>query len=186
MAWVIDRLGRSLFRGTGITAHMENGGTLEKVRQMVARVSTRATQLYDRRQDRVTLDEVEEIAQSAHTSRRSNRSHSANRRARGYRIRNDSADSRKFRTGSQFEVSGSGKLMRTIMADLASPSSSATSFGTASSQVWLRPRARRVVLENWWAMLEVKAESLLRQDAHFPAAEAIERLLCLARTALLC
>jgi hypothetical protein len=147
MAWVIDRLGRSLFRGTGITAHMENGGTLEKVRQMVARVSTRATQLYDRRQDRVTLDEVEEIAQSAHTSRRSNRSHSANRRARGYRIRNDSADSRKFRTGSQFEVSGSGKLMRTIMADLASPSSSATSFGTASSQVWLRPRARRVVLE---------------------------------------
>ena len=42
------------FRGTGITAHLENGGTLEKARQMAAHASARTTQLYDRREDRVT------------------------------------------------------------------------------------------------------------------------------------
>jgi hypothetical protein len=42
------------FRGTGITAYLENGGTLEKARQMAAQASTRATQLYDRREDRVS------------------------------------------------------------------------------------------------------------------------------------
>ena len=46
------------FRGTGITAYLENGGTLEKARQMAAHASTRTTQLYDRREDRVTHDEV--------------------------------------------------------------------------------------------------------------------------------
>ena len=49
------------FRGTGITAYLENGGTLEKARQMAAHASTRTTQLYDRRDDRVTLDEVVKI-----------------------------------------------------------------------------------------------------------------------------
>jgi site-specific recombinase XerD len=49
------------FRGTGITAYLENGGTLEKARQMAAHASTRTTQLYDRREDRVTLDEVVKI-----------------------------------------------------------------------------------------------------------------------------
>jgi hypothetical protein len=49
------------FRGTGITAYLENGGTLEKVRQMAARASTRTTQLYDRRENRVMLDEVVKI-----------------------------------------------------------------------------------------------------------------------------
>jgi len=47
------------FRGTGITAYLENGGTLEKARQMAAHART--TQLYDRREDRVTLDEVVKI-----------------------------------------------------------------------------------------------------------------------------
>jgi integrase/recombinase XerD len=49
------------FRGTGITAYLENGGTLEKARQMAAHASTRTTQLYDRREDRVTLDEIVRI-----------------------------------------------------------------------------------------------------------------------------
>jgi integrase len=49
------------FRRTGITAYLENSGTLEKVRQMAAHASTRTTQLYDRREDRVTLDEVVKI-----------------------------------------------------------------------------------------------------------------------------
>jgi hypothetical protein len=44
-----------------ITAYLENGGTLEKARQMAAHASTRTTQLYDRREDRVTLDEIVEI-----------------------------------------------------------------------------------------------------------------------------
>jgi len=42
------------FRGTGITAYLENGGTLEKARQMAAHATTRTTQLYDRREDRGT------------------------------------------------------------------------------------------------------------------------------------
>ena len=49
------------FRGTSITAYLENGGTLEKARQMAAHASTRTTQLYDWREDRVTLDEVVKI-----------------------------------------------------------------------------------------------------------------------------
>jgi integrase len=48
------------FRGTGITAYLENGA-LEKAHQMAAHASTRTTQLYDRREDRVTLDEVVKI-----------------------------------------------------------------------------------------------------------------------------
>jgi len=40
---------------------LENGGTLEKARQMAAHASTRTTQLDDRREDRVTLDEVVKI-----------------------------------------------------------------------------------------------------------------------------
>ena len=48
-------------RGTGITAYLENRGTLEKARQMAAHASTRTTQLYDRREDRLTLDEVVKI-----------------------------------------------------------------------------------------------------------------------------
>ena len=52
---------REVPRGTGITAYLENGGTLEKARQMAAHSSTRTTQLYDRREDRVTLEEVVKI-----------------------------------------------------------------------------------------------------------------------------
>jgi hypothetical protein len=39
----------------------ENDGTLEKARQMAAHASTRTTQPYDRREDKVTLDEVVKI-----------------------------------------------------------------------------------------------------------------------------
>ena len=49
------------FRGTGITTYLENGGELEKAAQMANHSSTRTTQLYDRRADEVTLDEVERI-----------------------------------------------------------------------------------------------------------------------------
>lgn len=49
------------FRATGITAYLRNDGQLDKAAQMAAHASTRTTQLYDRRRDEVSLDEVERI-----------------------------------------------------------------------------------------------------------------------------
>lgn len=49
------------FRATGITAYLVNGGQLETAANMAAHSSTRTTQLYDRRSDEVSLDEVERI-----------------------------------------------------------------------------------------------------------------------------
>ncbi len=40
---------------------LKNGGTLEKAAAMANHSSTGATQLYDRRSDEVTLDEVERV-----------------------------------------------------------------------------------------------------------------------------
>jgi hypothetical protein len=41
--------------------YLKNAGTLEKAAQMVNRPSTRTTQLYDRRREELSLDEVERI-----------------------------------------------------------------------------------------------------------------------------
>jgi site-specific recombinase XerD len=49
------------FRATGITAYMDNGGSLEHAQNMAAHESPRTTKLYDRSGDAVTLDEVERI-----------------------------------------------------------------------------------------------------------------------------
>ena len=49
------------FRATGITEYMRNGGTLEKAQQMAAHASATTTQMYNRVEDRVTLDEVERV-----------------------------------------------------------------------------------------------------------------------------
>jgi hypothetical protein len=43
------------------TAHLEAGGTLENAQAMAAHESPRATKLYDRTGDEITLDEVERI-----------------------------------------------------------------------------------------------------------------------------
>jgi hypothetical protein len=43
------------------SAYLKNGGTLERAAQMANHTSTRTTQLYDRRAEEVTLDEVERI-----------------------------------------------------------------------------------------------------------------------------
>jgi hypothetical protein len=40
---------------------LKNGGTLEKAAAMANHASTRTTQLYDRRRDELTLDEVERV-----------------------------------------------------------------------------------------------------------------------------
>ena len=48
-------------RASGITAYMMAGGTLEKAQQMAAHASSRTTNMYNRSNDAVTLDEVERI-----------------------------------------------------------------------------------------------------------------------------
>ena len=60
-AGIATRIGNHTFRATGITAYLRNGGTLEKAAAMANHASTRTTQLYDRRHDEVTLDEVERV-----------------------------------------------------------------------------------------------------------------------------
>ena len=49
------------FRATGITNYLVNGGTLEKAQQLANHESARTTKLYDRRDDKLSLDEVERI-----------------------------------------------------------------------------------------------------------------------------
>ena len=55
------KIGNHSFRATGITAYLKNGGTLENAAAMANHASTRTTQLYDRRRDELSLDEVERI-----------------------------------------------------------------------------------------------------------------------------
>ena len=60
-AKITTKIGNHTFRATGVTAYLKNGGTLEKAAQMANHASTRTTQLYDRRAEEVTLDEVERV-----------------------------------------------------------------------------------------------------------------------------
>jgi site-specific recombinase XerD len=60
-AGIATKVGNHSFRATGITAYLKNGGTLENAAAMANHASTRTTQLYDRRQDEVSLDEVERV-----------------------------------------------------------------------------------------------------------------------------
>jgi len=60
-AGIETHIGNHTFRATGITAYLKNGGTLEKAAAIANHASTRTTQLYDRRSDEVTLDEIERI-----------------------------------------------------------------------------------------------------------------------------
>ncbi len=60
-AGIATKVGNHSFRATGITAYLKNGGTLERAAAMANHASTRMTQLYDRRLDEMSLDEVERI-----------------------------------------------------------------------------------------------------------------------------
>ncbi len=60
-AGIMMKIGNHTFRATGITAYLESGGALENAAAMANHSSTRTTQLYDRRRDQVTLDEVERV-----------------------------------------------------------------------------------------------------------------------------
>jgi integrase/recombinase XerD len=60
-AGIKTRIGRHTSRATGITAYLENGGTLEHAQQIAAHESPRTTKLYDRTTDQVSLGEIEPI-----------------------------------------------------------------------------------------------------------------------------
>ena len=60
-AGIATEVNNHTFRATGITIYLKNDGQLEKAAQMAAHSSTRTTQLYDRRDDEVSQDEVERI-----------------------------------------------------------------------------------------------------------------------------
>jgi site-specific recombinase XerD len=60
-AGILTKIGNHSFRATGITEYLRNGGKLEIAQQMANHESARTTGLYDRRNDQVSLDEVERI-----------------------------------------------------------------------------------------------------------------------------
>ena len=61
-AGIKTRIGNHTFRATGITAYLKNKGTLETAQHIANHESPRTTKLYDRRQDEISLDEVERIS----------------------------------------------------------------------------------------------------------------------------
>ena len=61
-AGIKTKIGNHTFRATGITAYLKNGGTLEHAQQIANHASPRTTKLYDRRQDKMSLDEVDKIS----------------------------------------------------------------------------------------------------------------------------
>jgi site-specific recombinase XerD len=60
-AGIGTKISNHTFRATGITAYLKNGGTLQNAASMANHASTRTTQLYDRRHDEISQDEVERI-----------------------------------------------------------------------------------------------------------------------------
>jgi len=60
-AGILAPIGNHSFRATGITAYLENGGSLEHAQAMAAHESPRTTKLYDRSRERLTQAEVERI-----------------------------------------------------------------------------------------------------------------------------
>jgi integrase/recombinase XerD len=61
-AGIETAIGCHTWRATGITAYLENHGTIENAQAIAAHESPRTTKLYDRTSDEITLDEVERIA----------------------------------------------------------------------------------------------------------------------------
>ena len=58
-SWTLNEM--ELKWGTGITAYLRSGGSLENAQAIAAHESPRTTKLYDRTRDDITLDEVEKI-----------------------------------------------------------------------------------------------------------------------------
>ena len=56
------KIGNHTFRETGITAYLKKGGKLEIAQQIAAHESSRTSGLYNRRDDDVSLNELEKIS----------------------------------------------------------------------------------------------------------------------------
>lgn len=61
-AGIATRIGCHSFRATGITNYLQNGGKIETAQRMAGHESARTTGLYDRRDDDLSLDEIERIS----------------------------------------------------------------------------------------------------------------------------
>ena len=55
------QIGCHTFRANGITAFLKNGGDLATAQKIAGHESARTTNLYDRTQDELSLDEIERI-----------------------------------------------------------------------------------------------------------------------------
>ena len=60
-AGLSTEIGCHTFRGTGITAYLENKGTLENAQMIAKHKSPRTTRLYDRRNQKVVMEEINRI-----------------------------------------------------------------------------------------------------------------------------
>jgi site-specific recombinase XerD len=60
-AGVSSAIGNHTFRATGITAYLEEGGTIEHAQRIANHESPKTTMLYDRTGDSIDLDEIERI-----------------------------------------------------------------------------------------------------------------------------
>lgn len=60
-AGIAGRVGCHTFRATGITAYLKNGGTIDRAQKLAGHASSKTTALYDRRDDEISLEEVERI-----------------------------------------------------------------------------------------------------------------------------
>lgn len=61
-AGITGRISCHTFRATGITAYLKNGGTLDRAQKLAGHASSKTTALYDRRDDEISVEEVERIA----------------------------------------------------------------------------------------------------------------------------
>ena len=54
-------IGNHTFRATGITDYLTNGGKLEIAQRMAGHANAKTTGLYDRRNDDISVSEVEKV-----------------------------------------------------------------------------------------------------------------------------
>jgi site-specific recombinase XerD len=60
-AGILTKAGNHTFRATGLTTFLANGGDINLAKDMANHASIETTQLYDRRNQQFTLDEIERI-----------------------------------------------------------------------------------------------------------------------------
>jgi integrase len=60
-AGIETAIGCHAFRATGITDHLTNGGRIEVAQRMAGHSNAKATELYDRRNDDLSVGEVEKM-----------------------------------------------------------------------------------------------------------------------------